>query len=312
MKRDKIIGVKEIKSFEITQFSLMASSIEAILAFLTAVFTLIIFETTTVMGHFNIYSSVITSFDVAFLIISPIGGFFIILSVSYFSILLYNTLTPRIGGVKLGLDDDGITNIPLLSFALILSIIAAIWTFIIGLLIVAALPALNTLLHTSNPIIISIININTLGFNPIRGTGVMSPLLIIGLPIAVFIMGFTYCILIALFYNYLGIKIGKFKLELVKINESLYELKSIPVKLVPIALATGVVLAALGFLVELMSLIGLIDFVTLSTAGNLLSTFAFRGDVIIYFIPTFIIVTLVAVFYNRLVPLIGGIKVEME
>ncbi len=312
MKRDKIIGVKEIKSFEITQFSLMASSIEAILAFLTAVFTLIIFETTTVMGHFNIYSSVITSFDVAFLIISPIGGFFIILAVSYFSILLYNTLTPRIGGVKLGLDDDGITNIPLLSFALILSIIAAIWTFIIGLLIVAALPALNTLLHTSNPIIISIININTLGFNPIRGTGVMSPLLIIGLPIAVFIMGFTYCILIALFYNYLGLKIGKFKLELVKINESLYELKSIPVKLVPIALATGVVLAALGFLVELMSLIGLIDFVTLSTAGNLLSTFAFRGDVIIYFIPTFIIVTLVAVFYNRLVPLIGGIKVEME
>ncbi len=312
MKSDKIIGAKEIKSFEITQFSLMASSIEAIIAFLTAVFTLIIFETTTVMGHFNIYSSVITSFDVAFIIISPIAGFFIILAVSYFSILLYNTLTPRIGGIKLSLDDDEITNIPLLSFALILSIIAAIWTFIIGLLIVAALPTLNTLLLTYNPIITSIININTLGFNPIKGTGVLSPLLIIGLPIAVFIMGFTYCILIALFYNYLGPKIGKFKLELVKINESLYELKSIPVKLLPLALATGIVLAALGFLVELMSLIGLIDFVTLSTAGNLLSTFAFRGDVIIYFIPTFIIVTLVAVFYNRLVPLIGGIRVEME
>jgi hypothetical protein len=105
---------------------------------------------------------------------------------------------------------------------------------------------------------------------------------------------------------------GKFKLEFVNVDASLYELKSIPVKLVPIAVASGIVLAALGFLVELMSLIGLIDLVTLSTVGNLLGLFAFRGDVIIYFIPTFIIVTLVAVFYNYLVPIIGGIKAEME
>jgi hypothetical protein len=312
MKRNKIIGVKEIKSIEITSFSLMASSIEAIIAFLTAVFTLIIFEASTVISHFNIYSNVITSFDVAFIIISPISGFFIILAVSYFSILLYNTLTPRIGGVKLGLDGNEITQIPLLSFALILAIIEAIWAFIIGLLILSALPALNTLLHTSTPIISTIININTLGLNPIRETGVMSPLLIIGLPIAVFIMGFTYNILIALLYNYLGPKMGKFKLEFVNVDASLYELKSIPVKLVPIAVASGIVLAALGFLVELMSLIGLIDLVTLSTVGNLLGLFAFRGDVIIYFIPTFIIVTLVAVFYNYLVPIIGGIKAEME
>ena len=303
MKRNKIIGVKEIKSIEITSFSLMASSIEAIIAFLTAVFTLIIFEASTVISHFNIYSNVITSFDVAFIIISPISGFFIILAVSYFSILLYNTLTPLVGGVKIGLDGEGITHIPLLSFALILAIIEGIWAFIIGLLIVSVLPVLNTLLHTSTPIIATIININTLGLNPIKETSVISPLLIIG---------FTYNILIALLYNYFGPKIGKFKLEFVNINKSVYELKSIPLNLVPIALATGIVLAALGFLVELMSLIGLIDLVTLSNLGNLLGSFAFRGDVIIYVIPTFIIVTLVAVFYNYLVPIIGGVKLEME
>ena len=312
MKLNKIIGVKEIKSIEITPFSLMASSIEAILAFLTAVFTFIIFETSTIIGHLNIYSNVITSFDVAFIIISPISGFFIILAVSYFSILLYNTLTPLVGGVKIGLDGDEITNIPLLSFALILAIIEGIWAFIIGLLIVSILPVLNNLLHTSTPIIATIININTLGLNPIKETSVISPLLIIGLPLAVFIMGFTYNILIALLYNYFGPKIGKFKLEFVNVNKSVYELKSIPLNLVPIALATGIILAALGFLVELMSLIGLIDLVTLSNLGNLLGSFAFRGDVIIYIIPTFIIVTLVAVFYNYLVPIIGGVKLEMD
>jgi hypothetical protein len=312
MKHDKIIGVKEIKSIEITPFSLMASSIEAILAFLTAVFTLIIFEATTVISHFNIYSNVITSFDVAFIIISPISGFFIILAVSYFSILLYNILTPLVGGVNIGLDNNEITHIPLLSFSLILAIIEGIWAFIIGLLIFSTLPVLNTLLHTSTLIISTIININTLGLNPIKDTSAMSPLLIIGLPLAVFIMGFTYNILIAVLYNYFGPKIGKFKLEFVNVKKTVYELKSIPVNLVPIALATGIVLAALGFLVELMSIIGLIDLITLSNLGNLLGSFAFRGDVIIYVIPTFIIVTLVAVFYNYLVPVIGGVKLEME
>ncbi len=310
MKKNEITGVREIKSVKITPFALISSSIEAILAFLNAVLILIIFEATTIMTQYNIYSGVITGLELAFIIISPISGFFLTLAVSYFSILLYNILTPRIGGLKLGLNGDELTHIPLLSFALILAIIEAVWAFIIGLLLVAALPILNALLHTSTPIITTIINVNTLTISLITETGTMSSLLIIGLPIAVFIIGFTYNILIALFYNYLGSKVAKVRLEFVKINASVYELKSVPV--LPIALAAGVVLAALGFLVELISLIGLVDLVTLSTAGNFLSAFAFRSDVIIYLIPYMIIVTLVAVLYNYLAPLIGGIKLEMK
>lgn len=311
MKNNKISGVKEIKSVIISPFALMASSIEAILAFITAVSTLIVFETTTIMTQYNIYNGVITSLDVAFIIISPITGFFITLAVSYFSILLYNTLTPRVGGIKFDLNGDDLNQLPILSFSLILAIIETIWAFIIGLFIIAALPSFNVLLHTSIPnIITTITHINTLQLSPIRELRVINPLIIIELPIAVFIIGFTYNVLIALLYNYIGSKISKFKLKFVKINKSLYELKSIPV--FSIALGAGVILAVLGFLVEIITLIGLIDLITFSTAGNTLTTFIFRSEVIIYFIPTFIIVTLVAVFYNLLAPIIGGIKLKME
>ena len=54
-------------------------------------------------------------------------------------------LVPRLGGVKLGLEGDEVTSLPVVPFALILSAVAAVWALIMGLVLTAAILPLTTI-----------------------------------------------------------------------------------------------------------------------------------------------------------------------
>ena len=145
-----MVDIKEIKSVKLTPFTKMSASIHGILGLITAIVlfvALVIVQATgviTQLGQFNVVSGL----GVPLIILLPIGAFFITIMVSFFSALIYNTLVPRIGGIKLGLEGNDVENIPVISFALILASIGAIWAFIVGLILAAVISPIFSLITT--------------------------------------------------------------------------------------------------------------------------------------------------------------------
>lgn len=309
-----MVDVKEIKSVKLAPFTLMSSSIHAILAFIAAIITLIAFGIiAALMPQASVFGSVITSTGVALLIIYPIAAFFIYLAASFFSILLYNGLVPRLGGIKLELEGNEVTQIPVVSFALILAAIEAIWAFIIGLFLAASIAPVITALSSSIPVVSQAIANATNATGTMIPTGqavaaggaVLAVVLIIGLPIMAFIGGFIVNALAAIFYNYIATKVSKIQLNFDAFTGTLKNLTSIPV--VPTSLAVAVVFTIFGLLV------GLRDLILLSANGNVGGGVgALIGSIIGYFILYFIITALIAIFYNALAPRIGAVELEIE
>lgn len=304
----------EIKSVKLAPFTLITSSVHAILAFILAIITLIIFGIAGAV--IPQVGGAIVAAGVAAIIVFPISSFFITIVISFFSAFLYNTLIPRLGGVKLELEGSNLTSIPVVPFALILSAISAIWAFIIGLFLAAASAPLLSLLSSSSPIVEQAISNATAATN---ATGVVMPtpeaigsagivgaiVLIIGLPIAVFILGFIGNALTALFYNYIAVRVTKLQLEFEKVSETFHELKSIPV--VPAALSIAVVFTIFGLIQ------GIINLISSSVMGDpVAGVISLIANIIMNFVIYFILVALSAWIYNFLVPRIGGIKLDLE
>jgi hypothetical protein len=292
-----MVDIKEIKSVKLTSFTKMSASIYAILGFVAAICMLIILTIVQAaglipqLGQFNIAIGV----GIPLIVLLPVGAFLITLSTSLLSAMFYNVLVPRLGGIRLELDGIDVVKIPVISFALILSAIGAIWAFIIGLLLAAFITPVISLIGNS-PIATNITaNLTNATGTPVDSSvfgtaGIIVPLLlVIGLPILVFVFGFIWNALFALFYNYIVTKVVKIKLEFANITGSLYELKHIPV--IPTALAVALIYAILG-------LLGIFS-------GNYAE---FLTNFVSYFIQTAII----ALAYNYLAPKIGSIKLNME
>jgi len=298
-----MVDLKEIKKVKLTPFTRMSASIYAILGFVAAVILLIILTIVQAVGllpsvipqvgHFNF----VTGLGIPLIILLPIGAFLVTVTVSFISAMLYNILVPKLGGIKLELEGIDVVKIPVVSFALILSAIGAIWAFIAGLIMAAVITPIFSFLLTS-PLTANI----TANITNTTGTAIPSStaigtagiililLLVIGLPILAFVFGFIWNALFALFYNYLVTRVTKIKLEFAKITEDLHELKNIPV--LPTALAVALVFTLLGII-----------------SGILSQNFAqFITNFIQYFIETAII----ALSYNYLAPRIGTIKLNLE
>ncbi len=296
-----MINVKEIKSIKLTPFTRMSASIYGVLGFIAAlgmVIMLTIIQAIGVfpeLGNFNVVSGL----AVPIIILFPIGAFFSTIVISFFSVMVYNALVPRLGGIKLELDGKNVEKIPVISFALILSVIGAVWAFIAGLVLAAVISPLFSLLSTmaTTPEAAEIAANFTNATGGAMPTGaafgtagiVVSLVLIIGLPIMVFVFGFIWNALFAIFYNYLVTRVAKIQLEFSQISESLHELKNIPV--IPTALAVALVYALLG-------LLGILS-------GN-------YADFITNFVQYFIGTALIALLYNYLAPKIGSIKLNLE
>jgi hypothetical protein len=297
-----MVDIKEIKSLKLAPFTKMSASIYGILGLIGAIFVLIVLAIMQVagvipqLGQFNL----VTGLGVPLIVLLPIGAFFSTIVVSFFSVMLYNTLVPRLGGVKLELDGNEVEKIPVISFSLILSAIEAIWAFIIGLVLAAVISPLFSLISaiSATPAAVNITANITNASGATIPTGaeigsagiVVSIVLIIGLPIIAFVFGFIWKALFALFYNYLVTRVAKIQLEFGQITGSLHELKHIPV--LPTALAVAIVYALLGILFGVIS----------GNYGEFISNF------IIYFIET----ALIALLYNYLAPKIGSIKLNLE
>lgn len=296
-----MVDVKEIKSFKLTPFTKMSASIYGILGLIGAILMLIvlaILQATGVihqLGQFNL----VTGLGIPLIVILPIGAFFSTIVVSFVSVMIYNALVPKLGGVKLELEGNEVENIPVISFSLILSAIGAIWAFIVGLVLAAVISPLFSLIGaiTTMPaaanITANITNVSgaTMPTGAEIGTAgiLMSLVLIIGLPIIVFVFGFIWNALFAILYNYVVTRVAKIQLEFGQITGNLHELKHIPV--LPTALAVALVYMLLG-------LIGILS----GNYGEFISNF------IIYFIET----ALIAILYNYLAPKIGSIKLNLE
>ena len=294
-----MVDVKEIKSVKLTPFTKMSATIYGILGLLAAIvlfISLVIVQATgviTQLGQFNI----VTGLGVPLIILFPIGAFFITITVSFFSALLYNALVPRLGGIKLELEGNDVENIPVISFALILAAIGAIWAFIMGLVLAAVVSPLFSLIST----LPEAANI-TANFTNVTGAAlpsgvdfgavgaIVTVLLIIGLPIMVFVFGFIWNALFAIFYNYLVTRVAKIKLEFAAISGNLHELKHVPV--LQTALAVALVYAILGLIFGILSR-NYAEFIT---------------NFVQYFIET----ALIALLYNYLAPKIGSIKLNLE
>ena len=302
-----MVDVKEIKSIRPVSFTLMSSSIQAILAFIFAIILAIAFGTfAALVPQLAEVAGIIASLGVAIIIIYPISAFLINVTTAFISVILYNGLVPRVGGIKLGFEGSEIKSIPTMSFALIMACIEAIWAFIIGLLLAATLIPLTGIIGTAAPLISNSTG-GILGSVEGLGTaGVLGALfLIIGLPIIVFIFGFIGHALFAIFYNYLIPRVGGIKLELAEIMRKGSEITSIPV--LPASIAVAVVFTVFGFIM------GLINLVSYSMAGNAVNGIvSLITTTIMYFIMYFIIVALITIFYNFLAPRIGGVKLELE
>ena len=297
-----MVDVKEIKSVKLTPFTKMSAVIYGILGFTAAIVMLIILTIVQVagvipqLGEFNL----VTGFGLPLIVLLPIGAFLSTVVVSFVSVMLYNALVPRLGGVKLELDGNDVLKIPVISFSLILSAIMAVWAFIAGLVLAAVISPLFSLMGAigSMPGAANITANITNASGAAMPTGaevgtagiLVSLVLIIGLPILAFVFGFIWNALFAIFYNYIVTRVAKIQLEFSQITENLHELKQIPV--LPTALAVALVFTLLGVISGIMS----------GNYGEFISNF------IMYFIET----ALIALLYNYLAPKIGSIKINLE
>lgn len=295
-----MVDMKEIKSVGPASFTLMSSSIQAVLAFIFAVICAVAFGTASAfVPELSNVAGVIAALGVAIIVILPISSFLTNVAISFISIILYNGLAPRIGGIKLGFDGNEIKSIPAVPFALIMACIAMIWAFIIGVLLAAALIPLTGVIGTSlsSATGVSMANLGTVGI-----FGAL--FLIIGLPIIVFIAGFIVHALAAVFYNLLIPRVGGVQLELAVADKG-NKIESIPV--LPASLAISVVFAVFGFI------IGLINLLMFSASGNVAGGFlSLVYNIIGYFLAYFILVALITVFYNLLAPKLGGIRLHLD
>jgi len=306
-----MVDVKEIKSIELVPFTLMTSSIGAILALIYAIILLITFG--ILAAVIPTAGLIFASLGISMIVLYPIGTFLVYITLSFVTALIYNMLVPRLGGIKLGLEGDEVRTVPVVSFALIMAGVAAVWAFIIGLLLAALLVPVTTLFSTIIIPLVSSIAANATNLTPatlptgsVVGTGgvVIAVLLIIALPILVFVFGFIGHALAAIFYNYIIPRVGGVKLLFAPAGTN-HEITSIPVVAASLALASVAVIFGIIY--------GIIGLINGLVAGNAsMGVGSLIGNIIGSFIGTFIMVALVTIFYNYLAPRIGGVQLGLE
>lgn len=299
-----MVDVKEIKEIKIVPFTLMSSSISAILAFIGGILLALMLGIAVAFLPAPL-GGLLAGLGIAAIIAYPILTFLVGLSTVFLSVLLYNILVPRVGGVKLAMDGNNVADIPIVPFSLILAIIEAIWAFIIGLVLATSIAPLTGLIGTAIPLISNATNTSFTGAAFGAGTAILYVFLIIGLPIIVFIFGFIWNALFAIFYNYIATKVSKIQLNFAAATGAWNNLTSIPI--LPAALALAIVSAIFGIIS------GLGNLATLAGQGQAgAGVVSLISSIIGNFIWTFIVVAIGTWLYNFLAPRIGAVKLALE
>ncbi|MBP2046110.1 hypothetical protein J2756_001348 [Methanobacterium aggregans] len=298
--------IKEIKSIRIVPYTLMNSSISAVVAFIYAIFIVIIFGVVGVFlpSSLGITSGVIASLGVAVIILLPVGSFVFTVTQSFLTALIYNVFVPRIGGIKLELVDlKEIVSVPVVPFALMLSAISTAIVFIamliIGPILLIGLQGAAIAATYQGTVIPGLGSIGALGI-----VGLL--ILVIGVPIMMFVASFIMTALTAIFYNLLAPKIGGIEFEFEALKGKLYGINSIPP--IKLALVVSIVMAIVNFIFQLLSTVGSIATGSSAAAGVI----SLLINVVFNLVITFIVYAIMAVLYNYLAPKIGTVKLELE
>ncbi len=298
-----MIEIKDVKSIQIVPYTLMMSSISAVLALIYAIIFIIIIGITGLFVP-GLSSSLLVTIAIAILLLFPTAGFLISIIQSFLTALFYNHLVPRLGAIKLGFDDmNEIKNVPVVPFAFMISALGGIIFFLImliaGPIIAVSLQAAAVAASSAGTAIPGLASITALGI-----VGML--ILIVGVPIAMFITIFITTAIMAILYNLLAPKIGGIKFNFGNATGNLFEIESIPV--VPFALITTVVLTIFGLITQLIS------FIIAVASGQPVVTqlISLVLSVLIDLVFGFIIYAFSAFLYNYFRPKIGGIKLEIE
>jgi hypothetical protein len=309
-----MVDIKEIKKIRAAPFTLMTSSIHAILAFIAAILLILFFGTiAALIPGMGLFASFITLLGLSIIILLPLTSFFLNIMYAFVLALLYNVLAARVGGIKLGMEGEEVKTIPVVSIALILSCVVAILTFIMGLYMGLAGSSVLSLISGIIPIAANVaanatnatdVSALPTGAGMAAISGIWALFWIILMPIVAFIFSFIGYALFALFYNVLIPKVGGIRLIFAEAANG-FELTNIPV--MPAAIALSVVSAIFGLLQ------GLLNLAQFSMMGDVLGGFMMLiVQIISSFIMTFIIVALATLIYNFLQPRIGGVKLVLE
>ena len=297
--------VKEIKSVNIVPFTLMSSAVSAVLGLIYALVLIIILGVVGLVlpSQASILTGILLTAAVALILVLPVSFFLFSVLSSFLLAFIYNLLVPKVGGIKIGLVDmKEVHSLPVLPLTLMVSILYTILTLILMLVVAPILMlSLQGAAIAAAGVGTSVPEIGGLGALGIIGIIVM----VIGIPIAVFVFTFIYSALMAIFYNILAPKIGGVRFKFKSIQDNMFEIKKI--KPVPLALISAVVLTILNFLFAIPQMI------MYFAIGNLIGGIGYLlGNIIGSFVAIFIIYILMAVIYNYLRPIIGGVELELE
>jgi hypothetical protein len=298
--------IKEITSVRIVPFTLMSSSISAVIGLLYAIIILIVLGIVGLLvPGASQYAGLLATLGVALIIALPVGTFFFSILSSFVMALIYNLLVPRIGGIKLGMEGAEVTSIPVVPVSLMLSALYTLLTFIVMLVIAPFLALfLEGAALAASTATVAIPELS--GMGDMSGVGaIMGIILIIGVPIIVFIATFISIALTAIFYNLLAPKIGGARLKLKEASHNFCEIKKIPP--VPLALIGAVVLTIVNFIFSLPS------FAANIASENVAFGLGYLvGNTLGNFIAIFIVYALTALIYNFLRPKIGGVEIKLD
>ena len=295
-----MIEIKDVKSIEIVPYTLMTSSISAVLALIYALLFIIIISITSLYVP-GLSASLIVTLAIAMILLFPTVGFLISIIQSFLTAILYNLLVPRLGAIKLGFEDmNEIKNVPVVPFALMASALGGIIIFLIMLIV-------GPIIAVSLQVAASSAGAAIPGLSSFPALGIVGILImVIGVPIIVFISIFIATAIMAIIYNLLAPKMGGIKFNFGNAVENLFEIESIPV--VPFAIITTVVITLFGLITQVISFIAAIA-MGQSIATQLISLVT---SVLIDLVFGFIIYALTAFLYNYFRPKIGGIKLQIE
>ena len=302
-----MVDLKEIKSIEIVPFTLMTSSVNAVWAFIYAIFLAIVYT----IGYAVVptpTSGASVSFYVASIVASPVLTFVLGILQYFLIALIYNPLVPKLGGIKLGLVDmREIKSIPVVPFALITSVVWAVITLIFLLIVMPYFAAyMSVLSQTLSSIHLNTTTIPAGSLSALGTFGTIGSIIfiIIG-PIFVFVAMFVLSAITTFFYNVLAPRLGGINLEFAATSERMYEILSIaPVQ-------AALILASVATIWGII--IGLILLVSFAMGGSAtLGLGILVGIILASFVVSFIVYGIMAWIYNFLRPRIGGIKLELE
>ncbi|WP_407381415.1 hypothetical protein [Methanobrevibacter sp.] len=279
------MSVKELKSIDISSYTIISTGITALISILISLI---------IVGAVSII--VPNSFGVMLYIIPTIVFSAIICSIffSFSEAYLYNILSKKLGCIKLDIEGDYIKKISTKETALLLGTITLIIVLVVYLATAFLIPLILSALIT----VLMYASQTAVAGMAYQAMILLSNTSIIVLGIVAAVIITTVFILLSTYiYNLLASSERGITVKLEKIGE-FTQLESID------PLNFGIAIAAISLILSII--IGLIMIISGSPAFTALS------NVLGTFVISFIEALLIAVFYNFLAPKIGKLKVELE